>query len=417
MTYDVRREGGQRAPAGGSLADAVHRPARRVRGPCPAVGRGGGRRLAVRAAGQRRRGDRQVAPADGGDADARGARASARATTRRRACTPSAAYSSRPAGSGRPWTRGWPVCALAGNRCRCSPSIPTELIAPPPEVDLLMLRVRALHVAAGIIAATTAVAAAGRGSDRADESTLDLLARRAPGVPTARSTARDDFERRGRCAASLLGCCRPASWRRWPVRSPRKRLSGPKTSCRTSSPSDGVPRVLEELHVRLAASCRRACAGLNPAAARGAARPGPARSPWRRSRPRADRLHDRARRRPRAAAAGGRAERRDVRRQAGQPDGQRPARPHGRPDRPLPARADPRRGLRDPARVACRERHSRIADLLPAVAVPASDAGVAAFHSSGPSAFRRRSPPTSTPPGPARRWAPTRRSRRSSRTC
>ena len=440
---DLRRaaRAGQRAPRGRRLADAVHRPARRVRGDRRAVG---GRR---RPAARRRPCWSAAAPGIGksrllmeaaGTLGAAAGSASARAITRRRACTRSAACSSRRAASRRATARtpGWRSCARAGRDQGDLPllaaalSIPAEQTAPPTEVDPTMLRVRALHVAAAgwSVAGDAAAMLLVEDLHWADESTLDLigvlLAIPRPGLLIV-LTARDDFEPpwpAGR-RVELGPTAPPRSSRRWPGRSRERRL--PDAQLRELvARSDGVPLFLEEL----ARSAERRGAPELPRLARPDPRhPAALRDPLlarlalarRRPRARADRLHDRARRRPRAAAAGRRAERRDVHGEARQPAGRRPARPLGRADRPLPPRADPGRGLRDAA--AQRLPRAPQPDRRPAARrrrAASPDAGVTAFHLERATRYDGgdRRPPTPPRGGPGAR-RPQGGDAGSSRTC
>jgi class 3 adenylate cyclase len=294
------------------------------------------------------------------------------------------------AGDG-PETRLARLRALAGDEdlplLGAALSIPAELLTPPPEVDPSMLRVRALHVAAGIIAATPSLLQV-EDLHWADESTLDLLgvllSVPRPGVLTV-LTARDDFEPPWPVRRVPLGPL-PAGELEAMAREIPESAGLPEYELQDlMSRSDGVPLFLEELARGANTGARELPAGMR--------RPDP-RLPAALRDPLLARLAS-----PGvdldlvqiASTIGRDVDRGLLQRVAGLSDETFGAKlanllASGLLDRTGERTVRFRHELirvvayETQRRSACRERHSRIADLLPAVAVPASDAGVAAFH-------------------------------------
>ena len=259
-----------------------------------------------------------------------------------------------------PETRLARLRALAGEEdlplLAAALSIPAEQTAPPPEVDPSMLRVRALHVAAGIVAATPSLLLV-EDLHWADESTLDLLgvllSVPRPGLLTV-LTARDDFEPPWPVRRVPLGPL-PAGELEAMAREIPESARLPEYELQDLvSRSDGVPLFLEELARGASAGPRELPEGMR--------RPDP-RLPAALRDPLLARLAssgvdlDLVQI---ASTIGRDVDRELLQRVAGLSDETFGAKlanllasglldRTGDADRPLPARADPRRGLRDPA--------------------------------------------------------------------
>ena len=219
-------------------------------------------------------------------------------------------------------------------------SIPAEQTAPPPEVDPSMLRVLALHVAAGIVAAHAALLLV-EDLHWADEST-PRPARRAALGPAPGLLIVLDRARRLRAAVAGAprpgsGRCRPASWRRWPGRSRRARALARVRAAGPGRPQRRRPAVPRGARARRERRPARVPATDAPARP---AHPAALRDPLlaRLAPPGVDLELAQI-----AATIGRDVDRALLQRvaglddemfarQAGQPAGQRPARPHGRAD-------------------------------------------------------------------------------------